>query len=101
MRSILFVSTLAVGLLAVAMLAGCTENKKIFDLERIPQTYRDCAAEVIPELKGTGKVSLKELAEYTARLKASAHRKDACLDSAIAWADAQWSAYQQFRPQGY
>ena len=93
-------SAISVSLLCL-LLAGCNPNQKIFDLERIPQTYRDCAAEVIPELRRGGKVSLNELARYTARLKAVAHRKDACLKGAIAWADAQWKAYEAYRPEGY
>jgi hypothetical protein len=88
MNLIKFASVLA----AVLLLAGCQQNTPVFSLERVPQEYRTCAAQVMPQLK-KGPITQKELILAYAELKRYAGTKDRCLNGLIKWADAQHSAY--------
>ena len=81
--------------LVVALLgltAGQCENKDLrFVLERMPDHYRACAAKVvvIPD----GPLTYKQLLGLLTDLRKSELRQNRCLKGAIAWADAQASAY--------
>lgn len=86
----------AVAILAIGLMAATCEDKNLrFVLEKMPQEYRACAAEVVPEINGTSRVTQKDLIEYTARLKKYAGKQNRCLRGAVAWADAQWNVYYQ------
>lgn len=79
-------------LLLTFLLVGCNENKDYrYVLEKMPAHYRACAEKVvkIPD----GPLTYKQLLHLTAELRKSEQRQNRCLKGAIAWADAQWSAY--------
>ena len=80
---------------AFGLMAGtCEQNKDYrYMLEKMPAHYRACAEKVvkIPD----GPLTYKQLLSLTAELRQSEQRQNRCLKGAIAWADAQWSAYYQ------
>jgi hypothetical protein len=81
-------------LLAPALMAGITTCEKKdyrFVLEKMPAHYRQCAEKVvkIPE----GPLTYQQLLDLTIKLRQSEKTQNRCLKGAIAWADAQWTAY--------
>ena len=84
---------ITLAILASFVLAGCQKTTR-FSLEQVPQEYRSCAVEVVPELK-KGPITARELVVAYAELKKYAHKQNTCLKGLIKWADAQHSAYYQ------
>jgi len=79
---------------AFGLMAGKCEQKDYrYVLEKMPDHYRQCAEKVvsIPD----GPLTYKQLLTLTVELRKSERRQNRCLKGAIAWADAQWSAYYQ------
>lgn len=87
-----FVKFVSIASLAL-FLVGCNESQK-FSLEQVPELYRSCAVEVMPELK-EGPVTAKELVKAYSELKRYAGKQNRCLKGLIKWADAQHSVYYQ------
>lgn len=77
--------------LVLLLLTGCNQTPQ-FTLEQVPQEYRSCALEAVPQLKD-GPITQKELIVAYAKLKKYAHKQNTCFRGLIKWADAQHSAY--------
>lgn len=83
----------------VLMAAKCEQQDLRFVLKKMPTEYRQCAAQVVPQINKPGPITQKDLILYTAELKKYAGTQNRCLKGAINWADAQWNAYYQFSGQ--
>lgn len=73
-------------------LVGCQDKELKFTLEQVPQEYRSCAVEIMPELK-KGPVTARELVVAYAELRRYAIRQNTCYRGLLEWVDAQHSAY--------
>ncbi len=99
MQSTIFVKLGVLALLATGLMAAQCEQSKDFRfvLEKMPKVYLECASKVVPGLKGSGRVSQADLLRYTATLKKYAHSQNRCLRGAVAWSQAQYNAYRDYK----
>lgn len=76
------------------MAAKCESQNVRFVLKRMPQYYRTCAAKAvtIPD----GPLTQRQLLGLLVTLKKAYNGKDRCLKGAIAWSDAQVTAYNKY-----